>query len=661
MMIRLLLAKLIDRFAPRLLVLLVDLTVTVFAFCCAWTLRFNFALDFSTWHWPHLAGLLACRWLLFLIIRPFAGVIRHTGIEDAMLVIMAVTYSSLLAVTGSLALKYLFDDPSIYIPASILAIEYFISVVLLVGIRFAIRQTYQLLVSSSARNPQAVLLYGAGAMGIYTKEVLLRDRKRNYRIVGFIDDNPAKVQKTVQGIRVYSPHECAHTFFQSAHKPEVILAIEGLTTARRNEIARFLLQYQVTLKLVPSAGDWIKGKLSPHQIRDIRIEDLLGRPAIRLDDAAIGRSVQGRVVLVTGAAGSIGSGLVRQLLAYGPRQIILLDQAESVLYELIFELNQTCTTSLLDTTLTAQIGDVTNANRMYRLFETHRPHLVFHAAAYKHVPLMEEHPYEAVNTNVIGTKVVADLAVLFGANTFVMISTDKAVNPTNVMGATKRLAELYVQSLSGTTTRFIVTRFGNVLSSNGSVVPLFKRQIEAGGPVTVTHPDIFRYFMTIPEACQLVLEAAAIGKGGEAFVFDMGKPVRIADLARQMIRLSGYEVDRDIALQFTGLRPGEKLYEELLNERESVLPTHHPKIKIARLQTLSSTLLHPAIYRLEQLLAIGDDAGLVRILKELIPEYISNNSPYSTLDQKNGVKNVSPMHTAELISPRTRVQAMIHQ
>jgi FlaA1/EpsC-like NDP-sugar epimerase len=661
-MIRLLLAKLINRFAPRLLVLLVDLTVTVFAFCCAWTLRFNFTFDFSNWHWQHLAGLLICRLLVFMLIRPFAGVIRHTGIEDVVLIVQAVTYSSVLAVGGSLGLKHLFADNLLYIPASILTIEYFISVVLLIGIRFAIRQTYQLLVSSSAGNPQAVLLYGAGAMGIYTKEVLLRDRKRNYQVVGFIDDNPAKVQKTVQGIRVYSPLECAHTFFQSAHKPEVILAIEGLATARRNEIARFLLQYQVTLKLVPSAGDWVKGKLSSRQIRDIRIEDLLGRPAIRLDDAAIGRSVQGRVVLVTGAAGSIGSGLVRQLLAYSPSRIVLLDQAESALYELVFELNQSAKASLLNTKLIAQIGDVTNANRMYRLFETHRPHLVFHAAAYKHVPLMEEHPYEAVSANVMGTKVVADLAVAFSADAFVMISTDKAVNPTNVMGATKRLAELYVQSLTNATaTKFIVTRFGNVLSSNGSVVPLFKQQIEAGGPVTVTHPDIFRYFMTIPEACQLVLEAAAMGKGGEAFVFDMGKPVRIADLARQMIRLSGYEVDKDIMLQFTGLRPGEKLYEELLNESESVLPTHHPKIKIALLQTLSPLLLYPAIYRLEQLLTIGDDAGLVRILKELIPEYISNNSPYATLDVKNGVKSVLPMHTTELISPRTRVQAVIHQ
>lgn len=647
---RLLSAKLINRFAPRLLVLLVDLSVTVCAFGCAWSLRFNFAFDPANWHWQHLAGLLVCRWLVFMRIRPFAGVIRHTGIEDVLLIVQAVTYGSLLTITGSLTLQHVFGNPVLSIPASILAIEYFISIVLLIGIRFAIRQSYQLLASRSAGTPQAVLLYGAGAMGIYTKDVLLRDRSRNCRIVGFIDDNPAKVQKTVQGIRVYSPLDCTHEFFQSVPKPEVILSIGGLATARRNEIARFLLQYQITLKLVPSTGDWIKGELRSQQIQAIRIEDLLGRPVIRLDDAAIGRSVQGRVVLVTGAAGSIGSGLVRQLLAYSPLEIVLLDQAESALYELVFDLNQSANASLLNTKLTCQLGDVTNANRMSRLFETHQPHVVFHAAAYKHVPLMEEHPWEAVNTNVMGTKVVADLSVAFGADTFVMISTDKAVNPTNVMGATKRLAELYVQSLLRVTTKFIVTRFGNVLSSNGSVVPLFKRQIEAGGPVTVTHPDISRYFMTIPEACQLVLEAAAMGKGGEAFVFDMGKPVRIADLARQMIRLSGYEVDKDIMLQFTGLRPGEKLYEELLNEGESVLLTHHPKIKIVRMQTLSPTVLYPAIHRLEQLLSVGDDVGLVVMLKELIPEYVSNNSPYMTLDMKNVARSGVTKHAAELIS-----------
>ncbi len=639
-MIRLLSTRVFNRFAPRLLVLLVDLSVTVSAFSFAWTLRYNFAPDFANWHWQHLAGLLFCRLLVFLIIRPFAGIIRHTGIEDALRVGQAVTYSSLLAVFGSFGLKHLFNEPALYIPVSILAIEFFISIVLLIGIRFAIKWLYQLLISSTADNPQPVLLYGAGAMGIYTKTVLMRDRRLNYRIIGFIDDNPAKAQMTVQGIRVYTPDQAATLFLQSTNKPEVILAIDNLAAARRNEIVRFLLQYQVTLKMVPSAQDWINGQLSTRQIRDISIEDLLGRPAIRLDDAAIGSIVRERVVLVTGAAGSIGSELVRQLLTYNPSHIVLLDQAETGLYDLFSELRQPLVNSA-STLLTLQIGDVTDSTRMHRLFALYRPAFVFHAAAYKHVPLMEEHPYEAVRANVLGTKIVADLSVAFNADTFVMISTDKAVNPTNVMGATKRLAELYVQSLSSTSaTKFIVTRFGNVLGSNGSVVPVFKRQIELGGPVTVTHPDIIRYFMTISEAGQLVLEAAAMGSGGEVFVFDMGQPVRIADLARQMIRLSGYEVDKDIALHFTGLRPGEKLYEELLNTTESVLPTHHPKIKIARLHTLDPMLLRPAMYRIEQLLAIGDDAGLVRILKELIPEYISSNSPYMSFDAEHMTTNV---------------------
>ena len=376
--------------------------------------------------------------------------------------------------------------------------------------------------------------------------------------------------------------------------------------------------------------------------RGLQPQDLLGRSAIRLHDAAIGPLVQDRVVLVTGAAGSIGSELVRQLLAYGPRKLVLLDQAESALYDLVADLRQELANVAGRTVLIPQIGDITNQLRMQRLFATHCPAFVFHAAAYKHVPLMEEHPYEAVHVNVLGTTILADLSVTFRVGTFVMISTDKAINPTNVMGATKRLAELYIQSLSTTSaTKFMVTRFGNVLGSSGSVVPLFRRQIEAGGPVTVTHPDSIRYFMTISEAVQLVLEAATMGRGGEVFTFDMGQPMRIADLARQMIRRAGYEVDADIALQFTGLRPGEKLCEDLLHTNESVVLTHHPKINIARLHTLDPMLLRSAIARLERLMAVGDDAGLVRILKEIIPEYISNNSPYTALDVRQATPNVN--------------------
>lgn len=366
----------------------------------------------------------------------------------------------------------------------------------------------------------------------------------------------------------------------------------------------------------------------------IPLELLLGRPAIQLDTAAVSQLVADRVVLLTGAAGSIGTELVRQLLDHAPREIVLLDQAESGLHDLLFTLQNEPGATCQRVVLTPQVGNVADPERMRRLFTRYRPDFVFHAAAYKHVPLMEAHAYDAVCVNGFGTKVIADLAVTFGVKKFVMISTDKAVNPTSVMGATKRLAELYVQSLNGTSdTAFIITRFGNVLGSSGSIVPKFRQQIAAGGPVTVTHPDVMRYFMTPFEACRLVLEAAAMGNASDVFVFDMGEPVRIADLARQMIRLAGYEADRDIALHYTGLRPGEKLYEELLSHRDHTLPTHHPKIRIARLLLPDCCQLNDVMHRLDQARFADDDCELVAILKEIIPEYVSNNSPYSALDR----------------------------
>lgn len=623
-------ARVVNRFAPRLLVLLMDLGLTGFAFLCAWLLRFNFVIDPANWHWYHPAALLLVRLLVFLWLQPFAGVIRHTGLEDVVRIGWAITLSSLLVGTLSYAGWQLLGSSRLYIPVSILAIEYFICLVLLITVRFLVRYVYRVLVASPISESRPVLIYGAGEVGIHTKDMLLRDPDR--RVLGFIDDNPAKAQKTVHGFRVYAPREAAALFLQSAHKPDVVLAINQLSLQRRTEITNFLLRYQVTVKVIPSVRQWIDGELSTQQIRDVQIDDLLGRPAIELDREAVDQLVRGEVVLVTGAAGSIGSELVRQLLNHGPRELVLIDQAESALHDLVLSLPASIRAQ---TRLTPLLADVSDARRMRQLFARTRPGFVIHAAAYKHVPLMEAHPYEAVRVNVLGTRVVADLAVQFGVRRFVLVSTDKAVNPTNVMGATKRLAEQYVQSLNTRSRcRFIVTRFGNVLGSSGSVVPLFRQQIAAGGPVTVTHPDVIRYFMTIPEACQLVLDATVMGRGGEVFVFDMGAPVRIADLARQMIRLSGYEVDTDIALQFTGLRPGEKLYEELLSDTETTLPTHHPKIKVARLTEPEPYRLRQAYDQLQLALDYTDETQLVRILKGLLPEYISNNSPYSRFDQR---------------------------
>jgi FlaA1/EpsC-like NDP-sugar epimerase len=339
--------------------------------------------------------------------------------------------------------------------------------------------------------------------------------------------------------------------------------------------------------------------------------------------------------MVTGAAGSIGSELARQLINYLPSKLILLDQSETGIYDLEFELKDKLPQNVQ---LVYIVASVTDRNRLAVIFKKHKPNIVFHAAAYKHVPLMENNPYEAIKVNVLGTRMMADLSVDNEVQKFVMVSTDKAVNPTNVMGATKRLAEMYTQSmnqLEGVKTQFISTRFGNVLGSNGSVIPLFKKQIEKGGPVTVTHPEITRYFMTIPEACELVLEAAMMGNGGEVFVFDMGEPVKIVDLAKKMITLSGYQVDKDIKLHFSGLRPGEKLYEELLNNNENTLPTYHPKILIAKVNTPSFAYMEVQLNDIQTILEYGHNTHLVAKIKEIIPEYLSNNSVYEKLDKES--------------------------
>jgi FlaA1/EpsC-like NDP-sugar epimerase len=382
---------------------------------------------------------------------------------------------------------------------------------------------------------------------------------------------------------------------------------------------------------VPPVSSWINGELSFKQIKKINIEELLERDPIKLDEENISRQVKNKHVLVTGAAGSIGSEIVRQLVRYKPSKIILLDQAESPLYEVEMELKE----QMAPGSFEIVIGDVRNRDRMHNLFRTFRPQIVFHAAAYKHVPMMENNPSEAVFTNVLGTKVMADLAVEFGAEKFVMVSTDKAVNPTNVMGASKRVAEIYTQALGKTAkTKFITTRFGNVLGSNGSVIPRFRQQIEKGGPVTITHPEITRYFMTIPEACQLVLEAGAMGNGGEIFIFDMGKSVKIVDLAKKMIKLSGLELDKDIKIAFTGLRPGEKLYEELLNDKEKTLPTHHAQIMIAKVKEYDLGEVSKEIESLISLFGSQNNNEIVRKIKNIVPEFISNNSEFEKLDVK---------------------------
>jgi FlaA1/EpsC-like NDP-sugar epimerase len=630
-----------NRFVSRHLILAIDGTVVIVSFVIACVLRFNLNVSGINWalYKYYLFALLVNRFLCFLYFRSYTGIVRHTSVEDASLIFKAISTSSLMTLVVSMFLTHTTDNNLFYIPISILIIEYFISLSLMIASRFLVKNIYKTLIANAPGEKMNTLIYGAGTLGILTKNTLLRNRHKKYNILGFIDDNLSLSFKTVEGVQVFSESEAIKRFIddRGIDDIEVILAIHQIKPHRKNQIIDNFLKKDIIVKVVPSVYERISSdQLRTEEIRNIRIEDLLEREPIQIDNHNINRQLAGKVAFVTGAAGSIGSEIVRQLIRFQPQTLLLLDQSESGLYDLDNELKQQFRRYLNDTTqVIVQVADVTDEIRMRHIFNQYRPHFVFHAAAYKHVPLMEEHPYEAIKINVFGSKIVADLAVEMNVKKFVMISTDKAVNPTNVMGATKRLAEMYVQSLNHRfpkNTRFITTRFGNVLGSNGSVVPLFQKQIQAGGPITVTHPDVIRYFMTIPEACQLVLEAGSMGKGGEIFVFDMGDPVKIADLAHKMVKLSGLRIEKDIQITYSGLRPGEKLFEELLSDKEHTVPTYHPKIQIAQVDGQSFGEITTALQDLKKALREGDKALMVTFLKTIVPEFISNNSVYEELD-----------------------------
>lgn len=626
-----------NRFLSRWLVLVFDSLIVIFSFSIATLLRVNFQLleiDFSVFA-SQLIFVLGLRLLAFLYFQSYAGIIRHTSIEDAILILKAVftgTFGAVLTsgvIRNTLGFEHVFN-----LSASILIIDFFICLFWMVILRFFVKSFYESFINQF-KPTIGVLIYGAGYTGMLTKNVFQTDRSTNYKILGFIDDNESKIGKTIEGIKVYSLPEVLDKFVGSNEGLEVIMAINNMSAKSKRKISDIFLDRGVVVKALPPVDKWVEGEFAMNQIHNVKIEDLLGREVIQMNNKRIGEEISGKVILVTGAAGSIGSEIVRQLIAYFPAKLVLVDQAESALYDLEYELAGKVPTNVQ---LIVNVADVSDTRRISKIFKNHRPDIIFHAAAYKHVPLMENNPYEAIKTNVIGTRILAELAAEVGVDKFVMVSTDKAVNPTNVMGATKRLAEMYTQSmnqLEGVKTKFIATRFGNVLGSNGSVIPLFKKQIERGGPVTVTHPEITRYFMTIPEACELVLEAATMGQGGEVFVFDMGESVKIIDLAKKMITLSGLRVDKDIEIRYTGLRPGEKLYEELLNNDENTLPTHHPKILIAEVNTPSYAYMEVATNDLNHLLSSGTNNSIVAKIKEIIPEYKSNNSVFETLDKKS--------------------------
>ena len=475
------------------------------------------------------------------------------------------------------------------------------------------------------------MIYGAGDAGRVTQNALYNDTARQYSIVAFFDDSPKKIGKAVNGVKVLNPKYLTSEFIEKHRIEMMILAIPSISISERKNIINKGVDLGLTVKAIPHINTWINGELTANQIQDVKIEDLLGREPISLSNQNVRRELKDKVVLVTGAAGSIGSEICRQVLHYAPKKLILLDQAESPLYDLQFELKNDEPYKNMEVPMEFVIANVKDYRKMREVFERFHPQVIYHAAAYKHVPLMEEFPYEAVFVNVFGTKNVVDLAVEYQSEKFVMVSTDKAVNPTNVMGATKRIAEIYTQSRQSETTKFITTRFGNVLGSNGSVIPLFKKQLEKGGPLTVTDRNIIRYFMTIPEACSLVLEAGAIGDNNNIFVFDMGKPVKIYDLAKKMIMLSHVP---NVEIEITGLRPGEKLYEELLATKENTIETQNPKIMRAKVRQYTRDEVNAEIAELEEIIDTCDDYKIVAKMKKIVPEFKSNNSIYTALDHQ---------------------------
>ena len=618
---------------PRWVVMLIDLFLFLVALAMAYLMRFEVYRNFKIieYEWSYLSKalpfLLLIKFLVFYLFKIHKGVIRFTSFEDVRRIFFAILTTSVLFAIGGVIRFYFFDGRYL-IPTSVLFMEFFSSLLLTIGVRLLVKVYYTESSKNKRKSQKHVLIFGAGVSGLITKRTIEKDTQLRYKIIGFIEDNPKMVGNRLEGSTIYSADDL-EKILEEQEIDEFIVAIQSPEKKNLSPKIDLCLQYDVEVKSVPNFNSWINGEFSIRQIKKVKIEDLLGRKPIILEEEKVRKQLKDQVVLVTGAAGSIGSGLVRQIAAFEVKKIVILDQAESALYDFS---NELIANEQFDN-IEVVIGDIRNRDRMEKLFATFRPKFVFHAAAYKHVPLMEDNPFEAILTNIQGTRNLIDLANEFEVEKFIMISTDKAVNPTNIMGATKRVAELYAQYKNAiSSTQFVTTRFGNVLGSNGSVIPLFKKQIENGGPITVTHPEVTRYFMTIPEACQLVLDASAMGQGGEVFVFDMGESVKIIDLAKKMINLSGLKEGLDIEIKFTGLRPGEKLYEELLANDENTLETHHPQILKAKLSPIKEDFT-TKIDSLCQLNHDSDNFELVKTLKEIVPEFKSNNSIYSQLDQ----------------------------
>ncbi len=624
------------RIVPRWIIVLIDLIIVFFSSLLAFLLRFNF--DYSRLNSYEVnKGIALFTFFCFtasMLTRSYAGIVRYTGIQDAARILLTGVIGSILTLAASL-INFEFNGRYL-LPISVIIIAFLGAVMLLFTYRLLVKQTFAFFLKKQKKIAH-ILVYGTDKSAQAARHIIEESTNHKHKVIGYLDDNKTHARKVVNGVMIYDAKKDLELLLESKSIQELIISDRNISIERKNELVDACLSRNIKVRMVPAVEHWVRGELSLNQIKQINIEELLERDSITLDNFNITQALKGKRILVTGAAGSIGSEIVRQALFYNPEYIILVDQAESDLFDIENEVKLKKGTLKIFPI----IADITNEERMEVIFKEFSPQIIFHAAAYKHVPMMEKNAPEAISCNINGTKILADLSVKYNLEKFVMVSTDKAVNPSNVMGASKRIAEMYVQSLNNylneknsDATKFITTRFGNVLGSNGSVIPVFKKQIELGGPITVTHPEITRFFMTIPEACQLVLEAGAMGKGGEIFLFDMGKSIKIIDLAKKMVRLSGLEVGRDIEIIFTGLRSGEKLFEEVLSSEENTLPTYHHKILIAKTKEENYLEVKNNIELLINSIQDNDELKLVGMMKYIVPEFKSNSSRFEVLDKK---------------------------